>query len=118
LRSGEIPVFDFWRRYIGNSRLRLSTAPQQSNPALMPWGNSVMCRPSCSIIKRLLKRTAIAGGAISQPGESILYTTLVGEEADPYTGNGNPCLFYVHAPTWPDWPDAVVVNRQVQVTYQ
>lgn len=60
----------------------------------------------------------IATGAISQPGESILYPTLVGEGSDPYTGNGNPWLFYVHAPTWPDWPDAVVVNRQVHVTYQ
>ena len=61
---------------------------------------------------------AIATGAISQPGESILYTTLVGEGSDPYTGNGNPWLFYIHAPKWPDWPDAVVVNRQVHVTYQ
>jgi len=40
-------------------------------------------------------------GAISQPGESILYTTLVGEGSDPYTGNGNPWLFYVHAPSGP-----------------
>ena len=60
----------------------------------------------------------IASGAISEPGESILYPTLVGEGSDPYTGNGNPWLFYVRDPQWPDWTDAVVVNRQVHVTYQ
>ena len=59
----------------------------------------------------------IATGSISQPGESFLYTTLVGEGADPFTSNGNPRLFYVHSPKWPDWPDAVVVNRQVHVGY-
>jgi hypothetical protein len=60
----------------------------------------------------------ISTGGISNPGESILYTTLVGEGSNPLTGNGNPWLFYVRAPKWPAWAGAVVVNRQVHVSYQ
>lgn len=57
----------------------------------------------------------IAAGAISSPGEGLVYTTLVGEEDDPFTSHGDPRLVYVHAPKWPDWPGAVVVNRRVHI---
>jgi hypothetical protein len=46
---------------------------------------------------------------------SIHYTTLVGEGSDPSTGDRDPWLFYVRDPIWPDWADAEVVNRRVQL---
>lgn len=60
----------------------------------------------------------IASGAITDGTNSILYTTLIGEGTDPATGNGDPWLFYVTAPNWPNWPAATVVSRRLQLTYQ
>jgi hypothetical protein len=60
----------------------------------------------------------IVSGAITDSGNSIHYTTLVGEGSDPSTGAGDPWLFYVRDPMWPDWADAQVVNRRVQLLSQ
>lgn len=60
----------------------------------------------------------IASGAITDSTDSILYTTLIGEGSDPATGNGEPWLFYITAPNWPNWPAATVVSRRLQLTYQ
>jgi hypothetical protein len=60
----------------------------------------------------------IVSGAITDGSNSILYTTLVGEGSDPSTGEGDSWLFYVRAPTWPDWPGAEVVNRHVKLGFQ
>lgn len=60
----------------------------------------------------------IASGAITDNTDSILYTTLIGEGSDPATGNGEPWLFYITAPNWPNWPAATVVSRRLQLTYQ
>jgi hypothetical protein len=60
----------------------------------------------------------VASGAIADGSSSILYTTLVGEGSDPSTSDGDPWLFYVRSPMWPDWPDAEVVNRRVQLVFQ
>jgi hypothetical protein len=57
----------------------------------------------------------VASGAITDGSDSILYTTLVGEGSDPATGDGDPWLFYVRDPIWPDWSEALVVNRRVQL---
>lgn len=60
----------------------------------------------------------IASGAISAPGMSFVYTTLIGDSGDTTTSNGSPWLYYVRAPMWPDWPDAVVVARQLHLSVQ
>ena len=60
----------------------------------------------------------IASATITSSGNSILYPTLIGEGADPATGNGAPWLFYITASKWPDWSSASVVSRRLQLTYQ
>ena len=57
----------------------------------------------------------IASGAITNGANSILYPTLIGEGADPATGNGNPWLFYITASNFPDWTTVTVVNRRLQL---
>jgi hypothetical protein len=66
----------------------------------------------------LLSWAPTAVGTISNPGESFVYTTLVGEGSDPMVSHGHPRLVYVHAPKWPDWPDAVVADRQIDLRYR
>jgi len=60
----------------------------------------------------------IASGTIASSANSVLYPTFIGEGADPATGNGDPWLFYVTAPNWPDWSRATLVSRRLQLTYK
>jgi len=60
----------------------------------------------------------IASGAITNSGKGILYPTLIGEGADPATGNGEPWLFYITGTNWPDWSTTTVVSRRLQLTYK
>ena len=57
-------------------------------------------------------------GALTDGTNTILYPTLVGEGADPGTGQGHPWLFYVDATNWPDWSSATLVDRRLQISYQ
>jgi len=57
----------------------------------------------------------VASGTITHRPNSILYPTLIGDGADPATGNGEPWLFYVTAPSWPDWSTAALVSRRLQL---
>jgi hypothetical protein len=60
----------------------------------------------------------VASGEVKDGTNSLLYATLVGEGNDPTTANGNPWLFYVISPKWPDWPDATVMNRRATLSSQ
>ncbi len=60
----------------------------------------------------------IMSGAITDGTNTILYPTLVGEENDPATGNGNPWLLYIDATAWPSWPSATYVSRRLQLSYK
>jgi hypothetical protein len=57
----------------------------------------------------------VASGTITNRPNSILYPTLIGDGADPATGNGEPWLFYITAPSWPDWSTATLVSRRIKL---
>jgi hypothetical protein len=57
----------------------------------------------------------VASAAIVDGTDKILYATLIGEGSDPTTADGDPWLYYVRDPIWPDWSSADVVNRRVQL---
>ena len=60
----------------------------------------------------------IPSGAITNGTGGLVYTTLVGESSDPTVSNGNPYLYYIASPPWPDWPGATVTDRQLHLSYQ
>jgi len=57
----------------------------------------------------------VASAAITDGTDKILYATLVGEGSDPTTAEGDPWLYYIRDPVWPDWSSADVVNRRMQL---
>jgi hypothetical protein len=91
------------------------TATSQYLMAYTTGNNAIVMRNGSNL---LTWSDPIATGGITNGTNAILYTTLVGESSDPTVSNGNPWLYYITSPTWPDWPTATVINRQLHLSYQ
>jgi hypothetical protein len=87
-------------------------AIQQYLIAYTTGNNTIQIRHGSALLSW---SSPVASGTITHRPNSILYPTLIGDGADPATGNGEPWLFYVTAPSWPDWSTAALVSRRLQL---
>jgi len=58
---------------------------------------------------------SVLNTTIQDPGQNVVYPTLVGECTDPTQGGLNPYLFYLRATSWPTWSTVTNVIRPLQI---